>query len=352
MNTVLTQRRALPLLAPDASLTEAVRWSVAHAVLAPSELNSQPWAFRASIDSALGAARVELGLDRTRLLPHLDPDNREAVLACGAALLNLRLALRGAELGSSVQLCPDHALPDLLAVVTVRGRTRERPEDRPLREAMLERGTRRSPFERGDILVTLLDRALAEGAYEGAMVSVLDEDEALELHALDVEACAREAVDRAREEERAHWTRPNFSDADDGITGAGHGLGLLASLSEPHHLRRGDSHVAADEVRSSSTDPCVLVIGAVGDDRASLLRAGAGLERLLLATTTAGVTARFVNESLRQPDLRRVVGRVAGLDHPQVVLHLGYGAPDTVTPRRPVDDVLVVRDACLTAEAS
>ena len=343
MTILSSQRRSPALLAPDASPAEVVRWAVEHATLAPSELNSQPWSFRASIDDSAGTARIELGLDRTRLLPSLDPDAREAVIACGAALLNLQLALRGAELASSVQLCPDPALHDLLAVVNVRGRTRERDEDRPLREAIALRGTRRTPFEPGDVAVTLLDHVLAEAAYEGALVSVLSGEEELALRALDIEACMREAADVAREEERAEWARTNATGADDGVPGEAHGLGLLASLTEPHHLRHGHSHVAADEVQVSNADRCVLVVGSVSDDRASLLRAGAGLERVLLAATAAGVTGRFVNESLRQPDLRVAVGRLAGLDHPQVVLHLGFGAPDAVTPRRPVEDVLVVR---------
>jgi nitroreductase len=345
MTTLTSQRRYPALLPPDASPAQVVRWAVEHATFAPSELNTQPWSFRASVDGAVGAARIELGLDRSRLLPFLDPDAREAVLACGAALLNLRLALRGAELASSVQLCPDPALHDLLAVVNVRGRTRERAEDRPLREAIVVRGTRRSPFEPGQVPVTLLDHVLAEAAYEGALVSVLNPEEARALHALDMEACVREDADRGREEERARWARTNLSDADDGISGEAHGLGLLASLAEPYHLRHGDSHVAADEVRVTDADQCVLVVGSVGDDRASLLRAGAGLERVLLAATSSGVTGRFVNESLRQPDLRAEVSRLSGLDHPQVVLHLGYGAPDVATPRRPVEDVLVMRDA-------
>jgi nitroreductase len=343
--TILTSQRRYPaLLAPDASPAEVVRWAVEHATFAPSELNTQPWSFRASVDGSVGAARIELGLDRTRLLPCLDPDGREAVLACGAALLNLRLALRGAELASSVQLCPDPALRDLLAVANVRGRTMERPEDRPLREAIAVRGTRRSPFEPGEVPGALLDHVLAEAAYEGALVSVLSAEEASALHVLDLEACGREAADLGREEERARWARTNLSAAADGVPGEAHGLGLLASLTEPHHLRHGDSHVAADEVRVSNADQCVLVVGSVGDDRASLLRAGAGLQRVLLAAAAAGVTGRFVNESLRQRDLRTAVGRLAALDHPQVVLHLGYGAPDVLTPRRPIEDVLVLRD--------
>lgn len=281
MNVPLGQRRAPALLAPEATPAEVVHWAVAHAILAPSELNSQPWSFRACVDGDIGAARIELGLDRTRLLTHVDPAGREAVLACGAALLNLRLALRGAELGSSVQLCPDPALHDLLAVLNVRGRTRERAEDRPLREAIPQRGTRRAPFEPGEIPVTLLNHLIAEAAYEGALVSMLDRDDVSALRAIDEQAC----------------------------------------------------------------DRCVLVVGSVSDDRASLLRAGAGLERVLLAATAAGVSCRLVNTSLQRQDSRSAVGRLAGLDHPQAVLHLGYGDPDTMTPRRPVEDVLVLLDA-------
>lgn len=295
MTTLSSRRRDPALLAPDASTAAAVRWAVGHAVLAPSELNTQPWAFRAYVDHARAAARIELGLDRERLLPHLDPQAREAVLACGAALLNLRLALRGAELGSAVQLSPDPALHDLLAVVTVRGRARERAEDRPLREAIALRGTRRTPFDCEDVPTTVLDHVVAQGGYEGALVSVPTPDEADALHALDVEACGREDV-------RTAWAH------------------------------------------ASGVDPCVVVVGSVADDRASLMRAGAGLQRILLATTAVGITCRFVNESLRQPDLRADVGRLVGLDHPQVVLQLGYGAPDSVTPRRDVDEVLALLD--------
>jgi nitroreductase len=345
MTVMGTQRRDLPLLAPEATVVDILRWAVAHACLAPSELNTQPWIFRADVDHAAGRARVELALDRARTLPHLDPDRRGAVLACGGALLHLELALRAAGVGTVVRLCPDADHPDLLAVVEVDAAAgdAEATQDRPLREAIVQRGSRRAAFLPGVPPPELLDHLIAEGASEGALLTVLSPDGRGALHRSDVQASLREAADPSRAADRVAWTRSNVSDADDGVPGAALGLGLVASLAEPHRLRHGDSHVSHDDVEQEAHDPTVLVVGSAADDRAALMRAGAGLERVLLAATAAGLAARFANDSLRFPDLRRTVAQLAGLDHPQAVVHLGYGSPDlTVTPRRSVADVLLI----------
>jgi hypothetical protein len=56
---------------------------------APSLHNSQPWRFR------VGPDVIELWADPERVLAAADPEGREQRMACGAALLTLRLALRG-----------------------------------------------------------------------------------------------------------------------------------------------------------------------------------------------------------------------------------------------------------------
>ncbi|HEY9484846.1 MAG TPA: nitroreductase, partial [Micromonosporaceae bacterium] len=55
--------------------------------MAPSIHNSQPWRFRVAGD------RIEVMLDRDRLLSAIDPTGREAWMSVGAALLNLRVAI-------------------------------------------------------------------------------------------------------------------------------------------------------------------------------------------------------------------------------------------------------------------
>lgn len=335
------QRRELPLLAPEATVVDVLTWAVAHARLAPSELNTQPWLFRALVDHRAGTARVELVLDPSRTLPHLDPDRRGAVLACGGALLHLRLALSAAGVGCAVHPAPDPGRPELLAVVDVRGRAAERPDDLPLREAIPARGSRRSPFLPGVPPMVLLDHLVAQAAQEGALATVLAPDDLVRLHEADLAASAHEAHDPGRAQERAAWTRSNLSDAPDGVPGAAHGQSVLPSLAEAHRLRHGESHVSHDELAQEARDRTVLVVGSTGEDPASVLRAGCGVERVLLSGTSGGLAFRFANDSLRYPELRRALAGWSQLDHPQAVLHVGYGAPDpVVTPRRAVADVL------------
>src|SRR5437764_13761978 len=68
--------------------------------LAPCLHNSQPWRFRILSD------QIELHADLERSLPATDPEGRELRLSCGAALLNLRLALQGHGVRPLMTLLP------------------------------------------------------------------------------------------------------------------------------------------------------------------------------------------------------------------------------------------------------
>ncbi len=328
-------RRLVAELAPEASTEETLRWAVAQACMAPSELNSQPWLFRAELRGE--AATVELLLDETRLLPSLDPHGREAVVACGAALVNLRLALRGAALGTHVILCPDPARPELLARLTVGGRAVESEQDRPLRQAIPLRGTHRGAFPPGAVPDAAVERLVAEAAYEGAFAAVLDDAATSRLAALTSEAETSLWDDGAFRREVASWARTNSSGAPDGVPGFAHGLSAWQSWLEPARVR------ASGPAGAVVAAPLTMVVGAASDGRASLLRAGSGLQRLLLTARTLGLSAGYLNSALHVERLRPAVGRLAALDHPQVVLRLGYTEGEWPTPRRSEGVVLDLR---------
>ena len=63
------------------------------------------------------------------------------LLACGAALLNLRLAIRALGVHPAVQLLPDPNRPNLLAVVRLQGTSPAALVDRRLAEAIPAAGT-------------------------------------------------------------------------------------------------------------------------------------------------------------------------------------------------------------------
>ena len=71
------------------------------------------------------------------------------------------------------------------------------------------------------------------------------------------------------------------------------------------------------------------------------MRAGLALETVLLAATSVGMVASFLNQVVQQeayrPDLAALFDEVG---HPQVVLRIGRPLVDVpLTPRRPLTDV-------------
>jgi hypothetical protein len=121
MNANLRQVKAMDWPA-DGSADDKLLFLLNYAVLAPSILNAEPWRFE------LGGGSVTLSEDRTRRLGAVDPDGREAMISCGAALFNLRAAARsfGAEL--EVELRQEEEAPALasISLSDAAARSRER----------------------------------------------------------------------------------------------------------------------------------------------------------------------------------------------------------------------------------
>jgi len=96
---------------PDQSSTpeEIARFVVEAAISAPSVNNTQPWWFY-GIDHEIG-----MHADDERRLPVADPDGREMMISCGAALFTARLALRYLGIVPKVRVLPEEDLPTLIA---------------------------------------------------------------------------------------------------------------------------------------------------------------------------------------------------------------------------------------------
>ncbi|MBI4943108.1 MAG: nitroreductase, partial [Actinobacteria bacterium] len=151
---------------------------VERANLAPSPHNVQPWRWTVRD----GGAELELACDDARALPVSDPGGREAVMACGAALLTFRVAAAREQLGVDVEPLPDPAHPDVLARV----RLADHPVDAEfavLDAAVPVRRTWHGPMRAEPVPEPLRDRLAAEAGTEGARL-------------VEIPAGARDAVAR------------------------------------------------------------------------------------------------------------------------------------------------------------
>lgn len=91
--------------------------------------------------------------------------------------------------------------------------------------------------------------------------------------------------------------------------------------------------------------PQLALLGTPTDTRVDWLRAGQALERVLLQATSDGLATSMTSQPLEWPELRWTVrDPVEVMGHVQMVLRLGYGPHGPETPRRPVADVLEIRE--------
>jgi hypothetical protein len=311
---------------------ELLRW----AVLAPSRHNAQPWLFEVDGDE------VRLHADGRRALPAADPDGRELLLGCGAALANLRLAAAHFGYDASVEVVPGYRHDGLLARARLEGRRAPTADEEALFQAIPRRRTHRLPLDGRDPPPGLV-AALARDAWrDGVSLRPVEEHERPAVAELVEEGDRLQWGDARFREELAAWTR--ITGARDGMPAAARGLSALAALAQPWLLRWWKDRIreqALRDRRRAVSSRALLVLSSARDGKEDRLLAGEVLERLLLRITAAGLTASYLNspievEALR-PRLRQAIGE-AGL--PQVMIRVGYGVTLPRTPRRPVADVV------------
>ncbi len=316
---------------------DQLAFAARYAALAPSSHNTQPWRFYVRREW------IELVADRTRSLPVCDPDDRELIIGCGAALFQLRLALERFGRAARVHRFPDVDDGDLLATIGLGPAMTPSPEEVRLFDAIPRRHTNRRPFARTPVpplLVAILDERAR--AHDARFIPVEDGDK-LALARLIAAADRIQMRNPAFRAELAAWLRANRDDNFDGMPGRAHGLGDARSRVEPLIVRnfdQGDGRAARDMGLAEGA-PLLAVVATGADTPAAWLATGEALAHILLTACADGVSASFLAQPIEVAALRgEVADLVGGELSPQLVLRLGYGPEVPPTPRRPLWDIL------------
>ena len=307
---------------------------------APSKHNAQPWWFE------LAAGAVELHADGSRAMPVSDPEGRELVMGCGAALLNLCVAVRGEGHEPDVVIFPAGARFSVVARVALGASHEPGPSDRALLAAIPHRHTNRNPLDGALLspdLPFLLQRAAEEhGAFLHLVPGAGARNAIEQVVARADRTWARDP--RFAAELRA-WTRPPAAASADGVPATAAGPGAAAAYRARFVERDFDVYGTVPGGLAdppAGDDPLLAVLWTPRDTPTDWVRAGLALELVLLTLTAAGAAASLLNQPLEIPPLREAVRRELGIaGRPQAILRIGIGAPAPPTPRRPVDDVLV-----------
>lgn len=304
------------------------RFLVAYAVLAPSNRNTQPWRFTIHGDT------VELRADSRHAVRIVDPDQRELIISCGAALFHLRLALWHFGYRDVVEIFPDSADPALLARVQMGDTRIATNEEHALFRAMRQRHTDRAPFADRPIPNSVRTDLQMAALSEGAWFHPLAHAERRTIAALVAEGTRQQWADRQFRDELTAWIRPRS--ARDGLGGYGWGL-------TPQIIRRFNlgPQTAAHNQHLAETAPLLAVLGTPHDQPEDWVQAGQALARILLLATVNDLAASFLNQPVEVPALRtRVQAIVERSGFPQLIIRVGAGSVKQATPRRMVLEVI------------
>ncbi|WP_406710127.1 Acg family FMN-binding oxidoreductase [Streptomyces edwardsiae] len=320
----------------DGHVTHLVR----DAAAAPSMHNTQPWRFR----YLRGGRVLEMRAAPGRVLPHSDPRQRALHLGCGAALLNLRVALVHEGWYPQARLRPDPADPGLLATVRPAALGTAGSGLAALYPAIHRRHSSRHPFDETRI-PDRIRTALSDAAdREEAMLTFPSPWHLEEVLDLLEEAEARNLTDPGSSQDLAEWTHLDDTSspgtAPDGVPGYAFGPSKLGGKA-PMRDFAGNRPVAGRASARFEGTPQLAVLSTAHDRPEDWLRAGQAMERVLLLATLEGLSTSFASQALEWSDLRWPLrDPVSGIGHAQIVLRLGYGPEGPGTPRRPVPDIL------------
>ena len=318
--------------------TPPIRHLVELATRAPSVHNTQPWFWGVAGD------RLTLFADWSRQLTHADPDGRDLILSCGAALHHLKVAAAGSGWRAEVRRMPNRSNDAQLANITFH------PEPATLTaqyavDALDGRRTdRRSPAD-SPVSREHLDRLLALGPRAGVTIlAVVSHQARTELLQILAEADQRQRESRDYIDEIVQWTGREDGEwiPSSSLLRRGSGVGRV-DLDPTRPPSRFPSGSLTDHARTSGAEPALLAICTSSDDTASRLRAGEALSAVLVHGAAMGMAMVPLSQAIEVDRTRMLLQNelLSDIACPQIVVQVGWAPPGREqvppTPRRPVD---------------
>jgi len=334
---------------------------VAHAILAASPHNTQPWHFRRA------ASGLGLSADLSRNLGAFDPFLREMHIGLGAAIENLIISATSQRRVVRVRYEPHDissikertGLGPLIALDISEADT----VTDPLGAQITKRHTNRGPYRLDAEARHVLADALREAAIDQTQcrISTIEDDmRARQFDDLVIESTARIVADAQMVKDSDRWFRHpgDVGKYRDGLTLDAAGLSpvmaafakmmppLSSQATHEFWLRSTRAALATTPVRGFLYVPNLYDLGAC-------IAAGRAWQRFHLAATARGLALQPVNQPIEIVDRELALGKEAAMARrlmaladsggwrPTFAFRAGFPARSTPpSPRRPVNDAL------------
>jgi hypothetical protein len=348
---------------------DEIRFLVAHAVMAPSGGNAQPWHFH------WDGHALDCTLDAERAGTFLDVDGTASWIALGAATENLALASARLQRAIEVEPFPDAATP--LLACRMRFASRAPVEVSPLAERIYQRVTNRRLATPQPLAAADAERLRAALTLDGAQLALVTERDAMARvgewlgHADRVRFLS--PLMHAELVRELRWTPAEVARTRDGVDLAtldvsASDRAVLRVLSSPSTMaqlkRLGGGAALERPARNSVAGASALALLTVpGVEHRSYFDGGRQLQRVWLAATSIGLAMQplgvlpflltRLDRGALDDDMRAALGPIRdpfralfGVPEGQAMILLvrlaHAGPPAARALRRSVDEVLTI----------
>jgi nitroreductase len=333
MTTILEGRDPATMNAhfPDAATLRTV---LTLANRAPSIHNTQPWRWRVC------TASLELYAEPDLQLRSTDPDGRDLIISCGAALHHCVVALAALGWQAKVHRLPDPDEPRHLATIEVQPQV---PDEVgiALAAAIPRRRTDRRAYSSWPVAGGDIALMAARAARCGVMLRQAGALDRMKM--IVAQAVSHHAFDPDYLRELTTWTGRYGSVA--GVP-ARNTPQSDCKAPIPGRLFAGPGLAQPSGITPADDNAAVLALGTEKDDRLARLRAGEATSVVLLTATAMGLACCPITEPLEIAETRDEVRADVFGDsgYPQMLLRVGWAPinadPLPSTPRRRLSRVV------------
>lgn len=318
-------------LRQDPALNDLIRY----ATLAPNSHNTQPWRF------ALGTNTIGILPDFSRATPAVDPDDHHLFVSLGCAVETLRIAAGATGRPGDVE-------------VEETGATRYAfsngvPRPDPLFAAIPKRQSTRADYDGRPVPAADLEALARAAAMPGVGLALITGRPQIDkIRDLVIAGNDAQMNDSAFMAELKRWLRFNPRSAmtsGDGLFSASSGNPVLPDAIGS---RAFDLFFTADAEsgryrRQIDSSAGIALFVADREDKAHWIAVGRACQRFALAATSLGLRCSFVNQPVEVARFRADLAAIVGAPgkRPDLVMRFGHGPETPLSPRRPVEAILI-----------
>ena len=309
-----------------------------YAAMAASSHNTQPWKFKITQNE------VAITLDKARLLPVVDPEDREAWISLGCALENLLIAAETEGYQTSITLPKDG--DDSINIGLALS---NQPATHPLFDSISKRQCTRSEFSGEPVPDQVFKKIMGISPENKIYVDSISESNTSEkLYNFITDATLQQYQDVAFVDELVSWLRFNKTEAEksqDGLFSACSGNPTVPRFFGKLFVStKSGPKTAEDDVTKIKSSSGVIIISSYEDTPSCWVNTGRTYQRLALTMTSLGVKSALHNQPLEIPAIRKELSSELNLSsqYPQLLLRYGYADLMPMSLRRPVEEIISV----------